>query len=72
MICSLRPRTHGQWLHSRRIRAIRVESSVRQWPRLYHRNMVGLMPAWEHLLKSGVAEKYEFRLQLSGKGPLTA
>ncbi|CAE7833257.1 unnamed protein product [Symbiodinium sp. CCMP2592] len=27
---------------------------------LYHRNMVGLIPAWSHLLSSGMAEKYDW------------
>ena len=27
--------------------------------RRYHRNMVGLMPTWAHLLKTGLAEEYE-------------
>eukprot|EP00931_Biecheleriopsis_adriatica_P028978 TRINITY_DN17265_c1_g4_i1.p1 TRINITY_DN17265_c1_g4~~TRINITY_DN17265_c1_g4_i1.p1 ORF type:complete len:388 (-),score=67.00 TRINITY_DN17265_c1_g4_i1:15-1178(-) len=27
---------------------------------LYHRNMVGLMPAWAHLLETGTAEKYDW------------
>ncbi|CAJ1375832.1 unnamed protein product [Effrenium voratum] len=46
---------------------VRVEVPQQRLPRthgqwLYHRNMVGLMPAWEHLLKSGVAEKYDWLL----------
>ncbi|CAK9091034.1 unnamed protein product [Durusdinium trenchii] len=31
-----------------------------QW--LYHRNMVGLMPSWEYLLQSGVADQYDWLL----------
>ena len=27
--------------------------------RLYHRNMVGLMPAWDYLLKSKIADRYD-------------
>lgn len=27
---------------------------------LYHRNMVGILPSWEHLLKSGTAENYDW------------
>lgn len=29
-----------------------------QW--LYHRNMVGLMPAWDYLLKSKIADRYDW------------
>ncbi|CAJ1343340.1 unnamed protein product [Effrenium voratum] len=35
----------------------RVPRTDQQW--LYHRNMVGLMPTWDHLLRTGLAEQYE-------------
>ncbi|CAE7903075.1 unnamed protein product, partial [Symbiodinium necroappetens] len=35
-----------------------LNRSHEKW--LYHRNMVGLMPAWSHLLSSGMAEKYDW------------
>eukprot|EP00439_Symbiodinium_sp_Y106_P080478 s348_g19.t1 len=38
----------------------RVPRTDGQW--LYHRNMVGLMPTWTHLLKTGMAEEYDWVL----------
>ncbi|CAE7361975.1 unnamed protein product [Symbiodinium pilosum] len=38
----------------------RVPRTDGQW--LYHRNMVGLMPTWAHLLKTGLAEEYDWIL----------
>ncbi|CAJ1383663.1 unnamed protein product, partial [Effrenium voratum] len=36
----------------------RVPRTDQQW--LYHRNMVGLMPTWDHLLRTGLAEQYDW------------
>ncbi|OLP87234.1 hypothetical protein AK812_SmicGene31580 [Symbiodinium microadriaticum] len=38
----------------------RVERTHGQW--LYHRNMAGLMPSWDHLLRSGIAERFDWLL----------
>ncbi|CAJ1348586.1 unnamed protein product, partial [Effrenium voratum] len=39
-----------------------TDRSDAQW--LYHRNMVGLMPTWQHLLQSPEVEKYDWLLNL--------
>ena len=40
----------------------RVCSQQRPWNARYHRNMVGLMPTWEHMLHNRLLEDYESQL----------
>lgn len=32
--------------------------ATKEW--LYHRNMVGLLPCWAHLIKTGIADRYDW------------
>ena len=34
----------------------------------YHRNMVGLMPTWEHLLKGGLLDGYDWVINSEPSG----
>lgn len=42
-----------------------VCSQQRPWNARYHRNMVGLMPTWEHMLHNRLLEDYESQLNVT-------
>lgn len=42
--------------------AVEMPRSTKNW--LYHKNMVGFIPAWDHLFKSGIAADYEWVLNV--------
>lgn len=57
--------------HGRHVAAPSHVSALGPWGSRYHRNMVGLMPTWDHMLRNGLLDGYDWVINSELRGGTT-